>query len=67
MEELIIKEKELRDAIEKAVAQSKLPAMMVMPIFKDALSQLQQAYEVQYNQSKAYIEEKENNKKGDKK
>ena len=67
MEELIVKEKELRDKIGKDIQESNLPAMMVLPIIKDALTQLQQIYEMQYNQSKEIIENKEKNKKGDKK
>ena len=67
MEELIVKEKELRDKIGKDIQESNLPAMMVLPIIKDALTQLQQIYEMQYNQSKEIIDNKEKNKKGEKK
>ena len=67
MEELIVKEKEIRDKKKKDIQESNLPAMIVLPIIKDALTQLQQIYEMQYNQSKEIIENKEKNKKGDKK
>lgn len=52
MEELIIKERETREKLVELVNNSQLPAILLKPMFKDMLEQLNIIEETQYNQAK---------------
>lgn len=67
MEELIIKEEQVRATIEQVIVNSNLPAFILEPIFKDAHEQLlrlklQQLNIARENEQKR-IEEKKTKKK----
>lgn len=65
MEEIILRERELRENIVQEINNSNLPAFIIKPIFKDMLMQLEQLEAQQYEQAKAN-KKKENKKKGEK-
>lgn len=68
MEELIIKERETREKLVELVNNSQLPAILLKPMFKEMLEQLNIIEENQYIQAKELKEtterkeEKENAK-----
>ena len=59
MEEIIIKEKEIRDKLEELVNNSGLPALILKPIARDFYEQILQLEQNQYEQAKKNLEEKE--------
>lgn len=65
MEEIILKEREVREQIVQIINKSGLPAVMLKPIFKDFFETLNNAEAQQYEQARKLKEEKE--KKKDKK
>ena len=67
MEELILKEREIKEKLVDLVNSSNLPAFILRPIFKEMLEQLNIIEETQYNQAqelKAKKEEKEETQNG---
>lgn len=52
MEELILKEREFKEKLVELVNNSQLPALVLKPIFKEILEQLNIIEETQYNQAK---------------
>lgn len=68
MEELILKERETREKLVELVNNSQLPAILLKPMFKEMLEQLNIIEENQYIQAKELKEttegkeEKENGK-----
>ena len=58
MEELILKERELKENIVKEINNSNLPAFILKSIFKDFLEQLNNIEVQQYEQAKANKEKK---------
>lgn len=52
MEELILKEREVREQLVELVNNSQLPALVLKPMFKEILDQLNIIEETQYNQAK---------------
>lgn len=52
MEELILKEREIREKLVELVNNSQLPAIILKPMFKEILDQLNIIEETQYNQAK---------------
>ena len=52
MEELILKEREIREKLVELVNNSQLPAVVLKPMFKEVLEQLNIIEETQYNQAK---------------
>lgn len=66
MEDLILKEKELRKNISEAINNANLPAIIIKPILKDFFEQVSLLEQQQYEQavkSKEKSEELENRKK----
>lgn len=59
MEEIIIKEKEIRNQLEELVNNSGLPALILKPIARDFYEQISQLEQNQYEQAKKNLEEKE--------
>lgn len=72
MEDIIIKERETRENIVKAINESNLPAFILKPILRDMLEQIERLEQQQYeiamqNKSKEEKEkEEETKKKGEK-
>ena len=66
MEELIVKEQEIRESLVKVINDSKLPAFILEPMIKELYEQITKAKEQQYNEAKAYLEQKKTKKKEDK-
>lgn len=62
MEELILKEREVREQLVELVNNSQLPAIILKPMFKEVLEQLNIIEETQYNQAKELQLNKELNK-----
>ncbi len=63
MDEIIIKERELRENIVQLINNSNLPAFILKPIFKDIFEQLENIEKEQYETAKNNLEnrkEKEN-------
>lgn len=58
MEELILKEREIRAKLVELINTSNLPAFIIKPVLKDMIEQLNNIEEAQYNQAKAIKEEK---------
>lgn len=58
MEELIIKERELRENTVQEINNSGLPAFILKPIFKEIYEQLQSIETQQYNTAKENLEKK---------
>ena len=52
MEELILKEREVREKLVELVNTSQLPAIILKPMFKEVLEQLNIIEETQYSQAK---------------
>ena len=65
MEELIIKEREFKEKLVKLVNESKLPAIILKPIFKEIFEQITVLEQEQYDQ--AYKEVEKKNKGGNSK
>lgn len=63
MEELIVKEQEIRESLVKVINESKMPAFILEPMIKELYEQITKAKEQQYNEAKAYLEQKEKKKK----
>lgn len=59
MEELILKEREVREQLVELVNSSQLPAIILKPMFKEVLEQLNIIEETQYNQAKKLQLDKE--------
>lgn len=59
MEELILKEREIREKLVELVNTSQLPAVVLKPMFKEVLEQLNIIEETQYNQAKEMQDNKE--------
>lgn len=64
MEELIIKEKELKEEIIKLINSSNLPAIILRPILKDLLEQVAIAEKQQYEKAIKNNRLKEEDAKG---
>ncbi len=64
MEEIIIKERETKEKIVELVNNSKLPAFILKPIFKDMYDQLNILEEQQYKIAQKTIKEKEGKQNG---
>ena len=64
MEELIIKERELREKIANVINEADLPAFMLKPIIKDLFEQISILEQQQYQQ--ALNMNKEKTEKGEK-
>lgn len=67
MEEIIIKEKEVREKIINIINSSELPAFILKPIIKDLYEQLNNIEEQQYQQAIQSKINKEKKEKEDKK
>jgi len=67
MEELIIKERELRENIVQEINNSGLPAFILKPIFKEIYEQLNSLEIQQYNTAKQNTDKKNAEKKKEKK
>lgn len=65
MEELILKEREVREKLVELVNNSQLPALVLKPMFKEILDQLNIIEETQYNQAKQ-LKTKNEEKEGEK-
>ena len=52
MEEIILKERKFREDLTKLINNSQIPAVMIISILKDALPQLVELEELQYNKAK---------------
>ena len=62
MEELIIKEREFKENLVKLINDSKLPAFILKPIFKDTLEQLTMIEMQEYNKAISNRKEKKSGK-----
>lgn len=62
MEELIIKERELRQKLVELINECKLPAMIVKPILKELLEQVTLLEQSQYEEAQKIIKEKKDKK-----
>lgn len=60
MEEVILKERELREAIVQAINNSGLPAMIIKPVLNDFLTQVTTLEQQQYEQAVINKQEKKN-------
>lgn len=67
MEEIILKERQVREQIVKTINDSKLPAFILKPIFKDFYDQLNNLEAQQYNMAKENAEKKKEKKEESKK
>ena len=63
MEDIIIKQVELKKNIEEIINKAQLPAFVLVPIVKDLLAQLSIAEVQQYNQALKTKEETKEKKK----
>ena len=63
MEDIIIKQVELKKDIEEIINKAQLPAFVLVPIVKDLLAQLSIAEVQQYNQALKTKEETKEKKK----
>lgn len=59
MEEILIKERELRNGIAELINKAELPAIIIKPILKDMYDQINILEEQQYEQALKNIKEKE--------
>lgn len=60
MEEIILRERELREKIVEVVNSSKLPAIIIKPVLKEVLEQVLISEQQQYQQALKSKEVKEN-------
>ena len=65
MEELIVKEREIRNQLEELVNNSGLPALILKPIARDFYEQISQLEQTQYENAKKIIEENKEKEKED--
>lgn len=63
MEELLIKEREFKESLIKLINESKLPAIILKPVIKEAFEQLTLVEEQQYNMAKQKCKSDEQEKK----
>lgn len=59
MEEVIIKERQLRENISKVINDAKLPAIIIKPILKEYYEQIAILEQQQYEQARQAIEKDE--------
>lgn len=56
MEELILKEREFKENLIKLINDSKLPAIIIKPVIKEAFEQLSLVEEQQFNAAKKKLD-----------